>query len=62
MKFKVGKAFRKIANYMKTVFGFEIPFKIAVDGNFLHKALALGIDLQAKLSTLFEVPVLIDIF
>ena len=62
MKFKTGKSFRKVVNYLRTVFSFDVPFKFVIDGNFLHKAITLGIDLKEKLTEILGVPVIIDIF
>lgn len=61
MKLKIAKAFKKIAHYLQTVFSFAIPFRIAIDGNFLHKALKAGIDIHYKLAELLGIPAIIGI-
>ncbi len=53
MQAKRGKKFRKASKLYKSTLGFKTPFKILVDGNFLHTSLQHNISLQEKLEKLF---------
>ena len=54
MKAKSGKKFRKIFKLYKLKLGFHPPYKIVLDGNFLHAATKAQFELKNRFALLFK--------
>ena len=49
MRIKRGKKYHKYVNFYRVVYKFRAPFKVLVDGVFLHKSMSTPGDLKKQL-------------
>ena len=55
MRIKRGKRYRRIVQHFKVVFKFKPPYRVMVDGGFLHYAVKNGdFDLRGNLSKIIQ--------
>ena len=60
MKVKRFKKYKKYVNFYKVVYKFRAPFKVLIDGNFLHQATTSDFNLRDNLYKLLsDTPLLI---
>lgn len=52
MRIKRGKKYHKYVNFYRVVYKFRAPFKVLIDGLFLHKSMSAAGDLK---KLLFEI-------
>ena len=62
MRVKRAKKYKKYINFYKVVYKFKPPFKILVDGNFLHTAVSNDFNLRDNFYKLLNDTPLLDIF
>jgi len=46
MRIKRGKKYHKYVNFFRVVYKFRAPFKVFLDGNFLHVSTKESLDLK----------------
>lgn len=60
MKGKKNKKFRNTLKFYERNFGFHKPFKVLLDGNFIHKCNKIDLDIKKKLHSIFKKKILIS--
>jgi rRNA-processing protein FCF1 len=55
MRIKRGKKYKKYVSHFKVVYKFKPPYRVMIDGGFLHYAVTNGdFDLQSNLKKIIE--------